>query len=779
MPNPTLAQMGFLDEDTQQEVVYDIEDSEARSDISALENKIGSANGIAELDGNGLVPASQLPSYVDDVLEGTAQNVTETAAGTFAATGFILKGELVPCTPEDGKTYVDTTSNIQYRWTGSGTNFVSMGSNLTLGETANTAYAGNKGKANADAIAAMKDGSSIDSFGDVETALSGKVDKVQGKGLSTNDYDNTAKAIVTTAQNNIKANTKLIKDTVGFSGKNLLKNVLSSQTLSNVTVTVDNDKTVNLNGTASENIVTLFINTHINLKAGKYYLSGNPAGITGTSYGLRIANADFSLNVFFEQGKVLEIEQDMTDLRVDIRVPSGMVCNNTLFKPMIRSADILDDTYEPYHSNVVNTLRDAEVIQGKNLLENKAINNTVRGITFTVNSDGTVVANGTQDGTGDGSEIFFNGSNSVFDRLKLSDFPSDIILSSGTPIPSNNEWYIGIWYFNSSNTFISGEPIAVGKTELKLTIPANAVYFTPFMRVSKNKTVSNIKIYPMLRLATETDPTYEPYYIPLKDSMFPRSEQAVLGAKNRFNPANYKGGKVPTITDEGKSINIASSDSAAWQGTYWHISVEKNTNYRLVGNAVVTSGGGLLNVKTTDNVTELATTGTFTTNKDIELTFNSGNNTELRVSMFCSLGTASAGDVSYNDISCILATDPDDTYAPYAMTNRELTDAVYKTTNTGSHYINMVVATIVPSNAKKPELFIPWHNPYKKSCTFGDNFKVFDRTGGSWNELAQSGKPDIINSICENGFYINLNLTNDLEANKPFTLKIQGDLIFG
>lgn len=158
-------------------------------------------------------------------------------------------------------------------------------------------------------------------------------------------------------------------------------------------------------------------------------------------------------------------------------------------------------------------------------------------------------------------------------------------------------------------------------------------------------------------------------------SLFPRSEQALLGAKNRFNSVNYKGGKVPTITDKGKSINIASSDSATWQGTYWYISVEKNTNYRLVGNAVVTSGGGLLNVKTTDNVTELATTGTFTTNEGIELTFNSGNNTELRVSMFCSLGTASVGDVSYNDISCVLATDPDNTYVPYAMTNRELTDS--------------------------------------------------------------------------------------------------------
>lgn len=154
-------------------------------------SSVGSANGVAELDSNGLVPATQLPSYVDDVLEGTAQNVTETAAGTYAATGFILKDEVTPCTPEEGKTYVDLTSNIQYRWTGSGTNFVSMGTNLTLGETANTAYAGNKGKANAEAIAAMKDGTSIDSFGDVETALATKQNKTLDTALTIRGQQKT------------------------------------------------------------------------------------------------------------------------------------------------------------------------------------------------------------------------------------------------------------------------------------------------------------------------------------------------------------------------------------------------------------------------------------------------------------------------------------------------------------------------------------------------------------------------------------------------------------
>lgn len=99
---------------------------------------------------DGKVPASQLPSYVDDVLE-------------YASTA------VFPVTGESGKIYIATDTNKTYRW--SGTGYVEISESLALGETASTAYAGNKGKANADAISAIKDGTNIDSFADVETAL--------------------------------------------------------------------------------------------------------------------------------------------------------------------------------------------------------------------------------------------------------------------------------------------------------------------------------------------------------------------------------------------------------------------------------------------------------------------------------------------------------------------------------------------------------------------------------------------------------------------------------
>lgn len=104
----------------------------------------GIANGVATLDENGNIPASQLPSFVDDALEGIAVNtVIDETTGTKSAEGFVLVGETDPCTPESGKIYVDIDENVTYRWTGSV--YVSIGSSLTLGTNSSTAFPGDRG----------------------------------------------------------------------------------------------------------------------------------------------------------------------------------------------------------------------------------------------------------------------------------------------------------------------------------------------------------------------------------------------------------------------------------------------------------------------------------------------------------------------------------------------------------------------------------------------------------------------------------------------------------
>lgn len=130
-------------------------ESSSNASIKALEKKHddfvatkGQANGFASLDGNGLVPSSQLPSYVDDVIEVYATyDVSET--GKLSNIKLYSDPDHAnPITGESGKIYLNITHGeppYQFRW--SGTQFVdSNTSSLILGEVTGTAYDGGKGK---------------------------------------------------------------------------------------------------------------------------------------------------------------------------------------------------------------------------------------------------------------------------------------------------------------------------------------------------------------------------------------------------------------------------------------------------------------------------------------------------------------------------------------------------------------------------------------------------------------------------------------------------------
>ena len=134
-------------------------ESSSNASIKALEKKHddfvatkGKANGFASLDGNGLVPSSQLPSYVDDVIEGYATyDVSETGKLSNIKL-YSDEAHKNPITGESGKIYLNITQDepsYQFRW--SGTQFVdSNTSSLILGEVTGTAYDGAKGKSLAD-----------------------------------------------------------------------------------------------------------------------------------------------------------------------------------------------------------------------------------------------------------------------------------------------------------------------------------------------------------------------------------------------------------------------------------------------------------------------------------------------------------------------------------------------------------------------------------------------------------------------------------------------------
>lgn len=138
--------------------------------VSAAEK--GQPNGVATLDSTGKIPSAQLPSYVDDVVEYSSQSA-------FPATG------------STGILYIALDTNKQYRWGGSAYAQITSGAvDSVAGKTGViTLVKGDVGLANVDNTSdAAKPISTVQ-----QTALDNKVDKIVGKGLSTEDFTSAEK----------------------------------------------------------------------------------------------------------------------------------------------------------------------------------------------------------------------------------------------------------------------------------------------------------------------------------------------------------------------------------------------------------------------------------------------------------------------------------------------------------------------------------------------------------------------------------------------------------
>ena len=88
----------------------------------------GVASGIAELDASGIVPTSQLPAYVDAIVEYASLSALQTADPQ-----------------ESNKVYITTDDNKIYRYTGTSGSYAEISSTIVLGITSATAYRGDRG----------------------------------------------------------------------------------------------------------------------------------------------------------------------------------------------------------------------------------------------------------------------------------------------------------------------------------------------------------------------------------------------------------------------------------------------------------------------------------------------------------------------------------------------------------------------------------------------------------------------------------------------------------
>lgn len=138
-------------------------------------NSLISLPSYATLDSSGKVPSSQLPSYVDDVIEGYY------SSGKF----YYNEDRTGEISGEAGKIYTDLNSNKTYRWGGSA--YVEISASLAIGTTTGTAYDGASGAKNASDISSLQNSvvlNSVTSLGSGNVVATSKIVNDGGDGIT-------------------------------------------------------------------------------------------------------------------------------------------------------------------------------------------------------------------------------------------------------------------------------------------------------------------------------------------------------------------------------------------------------------------------------------------------------------------------------------------------------------------------------------------------------------------------------------------------------------------
>jgi hypothetical protein len=286
-------------------------------------------------------------------------------------------------------------------------------------------------------------------------------------------------------------------------GKNKLHVGASTTTVNGVTFTVNDDGTVKVNGTATANTYFYLIDgasgTKLNVPDGSYTLSGCPSGGSFSTYYLQANDGTWK----YDYGSGTTLTSSGQNIgSIGITVKSGTTMSNLVFKPMIRLASESDSTYEPYSNICPISGRTGMTVTraGKNLLDNSNWSDgSASGINYSKNSDGSITCSGTSTGTV-GKYIWQRNTTDLLDK-------GNYILSAGSQASSSGERVVvSIARAGGSTFYIE----AVSGSDYPFTINEGDYVMGVLVRPANNATI-NATIYPMIRLASFTDSTYEPY----------------------------------------------------------------------------------------------------------------------------------------------------------------------------------------------------------------------------------------------------------------------------
>ena len=424
--------------------------------------------------------------------------------------------------------------------------------------------------------------------GGVTDALAGKVDKVTGKGLSTNDYttaektklaglsnyDDTAlTARVSAAETAIagKANAEdvsaLTEDYFNRNGmKNLIRLTESSQTYTGITNTIDKEAgTVTVSGTntgssAAFKVVAIYPAGYF--KPGKYIFSGHPGG-TGETLALRfryISDGNKTLANILDNSEVevtITPEIAACPTNVMTSVAKEATIDNVVLTPMLRYASNSDSTFEPY----VKTNKELEEEITSNT---EAIAANTSAIEAIVNEYGVKNLLPNNQGKNQSSSEPITYTQNADGSVSFS--VTGAITTRGYFLVANHMHF-------SSNIKVNGLPNIDGCgaylydnttsqyiwiTEEDQTVTIDSTHDYGFVLVIENTVTSGTTgiYYPMIRDARITDPTYVPYAMTNKELT-----DEVTGVWDGINRIHLQGRDL-TVVFASEIANY--SDEWAW-----------------------------------------------------------------------------------------------------------------------------------------------------------------------------------------------------------------------
>lgn len=415
--------------------------------------------------------APQATTYTKDEVDAAIEEAIEHGGGgTTDYTELTNKPSINGVVLTGNKTTSDLgiEENVQADWDEADTtapSYIKNKPNIPAGVVVDTTYDGTSENAQAGTAVAQ--------------AISTKVDKVTGKGLSTNDFTNADKAkldgIESGAEANVQANWTQTDNTADDYIKN--KPTIPAP------VTVDQTYSAASANAQSGVAVAQAISTKVDKETGKGLSTNDFTNTDKANLATALATANAAA------------PQSTTYTKTEV---------DTALAAKLNTADVDADLSSTSTNPVQNKAVHAQIARlvdagAKNLLKNTAQTQTIGGVTFTMNSDGSITANGTKTNN---DWLYLSTGNS----LKAGSY----VLTSGGVSGSGTGMLVVVSTADSMGSAIMTTSTASGVYERTLDSDYTGLYFA--IRIASGTVCDNVIFKPML--CTEEDYAISQKFVP-------------------------------------------------------------------------------------------------------------------------------------------------------------------------------------------------------------------------------------------------------------------------